>query len=539
MRSHVRAFTRIACGALIALALAPPAFAAAPKAAARRAPLDLAALDAAAARAMKQFEIPGLSLAAVLDGELVVAKGYGVRRAGEPAPVDADTLFGIASNTKAVTAAALALLVEEGRLAWDDPVQKHLPWFQMHDPWVTRELSVRDLLTHRGGLGLGAGDLLYWPPSDYTRREIAMRARWLKPASSLRSRYAYSNLMYVVAGELLEAVSGGSWEDFVAARVLRPLGMTATTARLSELKAAPNAAFPHAPADGVLRALEPDFLENLAPAGGLYSSAREMSLWLQALLADGARAGDEGRRLLKPGSVRELWSGQTLAPIPASPQPGLEALQPRFSEYGLGFGLRDYRGRKLVTHTGGLVGMVSRVALVPEAGVGLVVLTNQESGYGRDAVAFWLLDRLLGETAATDWLAGFARAESTAKQRAEKTLASQAAARDAASRPSLPLEGFAGRYRDAWRGEATLAVESGRLVLRFERSPALTADLEHWQHDSFVARFRERSVPDAFVAVALGPDARVERITLKAVSPLADFSYDFQDLLLLPQAEPQ
>jgi len=532
----VRSCPRFAC-ALAALLLLPSALAAAPKAAAPRPALDLAALDAAVARAMRQFEIPGLSLAAVRDGELLVAKGYGVRRAGQAAAVDADTLFGIASNTKAVTAAALALLVEEGRLAWDDPVQKHLPWFQMHDPWVARELTVRDLLTHRGGLGLGAGDLLYWPPSDYTRREIAERARWLKPASSLRSRYAYSNLMYVVAGEVLEAVSGRSWEDFVKARILQPLGMTTTTARLSELKAAPNAAFPHAPADGVLRALDPDFLENLAPAGGLYSSAREMSAWLQALLADGARAGDTGRRVLEPSSVRELWSGQTLVPIPASPQPGLEALQPRFSQYGLGFGLRDYRGRKLVTHTGGLVGMVSRVALVPEAGVGLVVLTNQENGSGRDAVAFWLLDRLLGETAAGDWIAAFAQAERSAKERAEKTLASQAAARDAASRPSLPLEGFAGRYRDAWRGEATLSVEAGRLVLRVERSPGLTADLEHWQHDSFVARFRDRSVPDAFVAMALGADARVERITLKAVSPLADFSYDFQDLLFLPLPE--
>lgn len=536
MRPHVRSSPRFAC-ALAALLLLPSSLVAAPKPAAPRPALDLAALDAAVARAMRQFEIPGLSLAALRDGELLVAKGYGVRRAGQAAAVDADTLFGIASNTKAVTAAALALLVEEGRLAWDDPVQKHLPWFQMHDPWVARELTVRDLLTHRGGLGLGAGDLLYWPPSDYTRREIAERARWLKPASSLRSRYAYSNLMYVVAGEVLEAVSGRSWEDFVKSRILQPLGMTTTTARLSELKAAPNAAFPHAPADGVLRALEPDFLENLAPAGGLYSSAREMSAWLQALLADGARSGDEGRRLLEPSSVRELWSGQTLVPIPASPQPGLEALQPRFSQYGLGFGLRDYRGRKLVTHTGGLVGMVSRVALVPEAGVGLVVLTNQENGSGRDAVAFWLLDRLLGETTAADWTAAFAQAERSAKQRAEKTLASQAAARDAASRPSLPLEGFAGRYRDAWRGEATLSVEAGRLVLRVERSPGLTADLEHWQHDSFVARFRDRSVPDAFVALALGADARVERITLKAVSPLADFSYDFQDLLFLPLPE--
>ena len=173
--------------------------------------------------------MPGMAVAVVKDGQVVLAKGYGVRRAGEPAPVDADTLFGIASNTKAFTCAALSILVEEGKLAWDDPVTKHLPEFQMYDPWVTREVTVRDLVTHRAGLGLGGGDLMWWPPTTFTRREIVRGIRCVKPASSLRSRYAYNNVMFVAAGEVVAAVAGTSWDDFVERRILAPLGMSRTT----------------------------------------------------------------------------------------------------------------------------------------------------------------------------------------------------------------------------------------------------------------------------------------------------------------------
>src|SRR5258705_10800243 len=168
-------------------------------------------LDAFTARVLKEFEVPGLAIAIVKDGKVVLAKGYGVRKLGEPAQVDENTLFGIASNTKAFTAALLAMLVAEGKISWDDPVIKHLPGFQLYDPYVTREMTIRDLLTHRSGLGLGAGDLLWWPPTDYSREEIIRRFRYVKPATSFRNRYAYDNVLYMLAAQDVAAVSGKSW----------------------------------------------------------------------------------------------------------------------------------------------------------------------------------------------------------------------------------------------------------------------------------------------------------------------------------------
>ena len=230
------------------------------------------ALDDYVAEVMKSFEVPGLALAVVKDGKVLLAKGYGVRKMGDPAPVDGKTRFGIASNTKVFTATALALLVEEGKLAWDAPVIRFLPGFAMYDPYVTRELTIRDLLVHRSGLGLGAGDLLWWPPSSYDRKEIAYRLRFIKPATSFRSAYAYDNVLYSVAGEVIEAVSGKSWEDFVATRILAKVGMTSSEVRHSGAGGPGNVAGTHARIDGTVRAIAPFLrktrLEVIRPAPG-------------------------------------------------------------------------------------------------------------------------------------------------------------------------------------------------------------------------------------------------------------------------------
>src|SRR5213596_214881 len=211
--------------------------------------------DAYVARVMRDFEVPGLAIAVVQDGRVLLAKGYGVRKLGDPAPVDDKTLFGIASNTKAFTATALGILVEEGKLRWDAPVIDYLPWFAMYDPYVTRELTIRDLLVHRSGLGLGAGDLLWWPTSTYDRKEIARRLRFIKPATSFRSAYAYDNVLYLVAGQLIEKVSGQSWEDFVRTRILQPVGMTGSTVRHSDAATSGNVATTHAEVDGVVKVI--------------------------------------------------------------------------------------------------------------------------------------------------------------------------------------------------------------------------------------------------------------------------------------------
>ncbi len=523
---------------LLPVLLATASLAEAPASARSKAPA-LAGLDAYVTRARKVFGVPGMAVAVVKDGQLVLAKGYGVRRAGEAAPVDADTLFAVASNTKAFTCAALSILVEEGKLAWDDPVTKHLPEFQMYDPWVTREVTVRDLVTHRAGLGLGGGDLMWWPPTTFTRREIVGRIRFVKPASSLRSRYAYNNVTFVAAGEVVAAAAGTSWDAFVRQRLLLPLGMSRSAT--STAVPADNVAAPHLEVKGIVGPIAPMDFGNAGAAAGISSSASDMARWLTMLLecGRGKEAPAERTCVLDPESIRRMWSSQTVLGTP-DPPPGLEPLRANFAAYGLGFGLRDYRGRKVVSHTGGLPGYVSQVALVPEERLGLVVLTNQEQTGAFEAVKYRILDEYLGAPVPpVDWIAAFQKRAADERKKAEAAVAKAASARDAASRPSLPLTKYAGRYRDAWYGDATIAEEAGRLVLTMTRTPRMVADLEHWQQDTFVARWREAFMSDAapadaYLSFALKPDATVDRVTMAPVSPAVDFSFDYQDLLFAP-----
>jgi CubicO group peptidase (beta-lactamase class C family) len=493
------------------------------------------AIDRYVQQVMQMFEVPGIGVAIVKDGRVVLAKGYGVRRLGAAAPVDANTLFGIASNTKAFTATALGLLVEEGKLAWDAPVIDYLPGFQMWDPYVTRELTIRDLLVHRSGLGLGAGDLLWWPPSTYDRKEIARRLRWVRPATSFRSAYAYDNVLYNVAGEVIEAVSGLTWEAFVETRILQRVGMSGSNVRGALGGSGPNTATPHAPIDGQVRIVKPFASDIVNPAGGINASVADMAKWLIVQMDSGRLA--DGTRLFSPRTARELWTPVTPMPIGTSP-PELAPLQAKFQSYGLGFNVRDFRGEKLVLHSGGLPGYVSRVAMIPDRKLGVVVLTNQEAGAAFDAIAYHVLDHYLGAPA-FDWLAGFkashARTEAAMAEAERRT----AAARDSLSRPSLPLERYAGTYRDAWYGDVAIAHDVGRLTIRFLPTPWLVGDLVHWQYDTFVARWHDRELrADAFVTFSLAPDGTIEQARMRAVSPATDFSFDFHDLLLRPVRGP-
>jgi CubicO group peptidase (beta-lactamase class C family) len=488
-------------------------------------------LDAYVERVRKEFEVPGLALTIVKDGKVFVAKGYGVRKLGEPAPVDSRTLFGIASNTKAFTATALALLVEEGKIEWDAPVVRYLPWFQLADPYVTRELSVRDLLVHRSGLGLGAGDLLWWPPSTYNRQEIARRLRHLPLATSFRSAYAYDNVLYLIAGEVIETISGQTWEDFVAARILAKVGMTGSNVRHSEAGGGANVATPHAPIEGKVRPVAPFASDNTNPAGGINSNAEDMAKWMIVQLDSGRVAG--GTRLFSERTTRQLWTLVTPMPI-GNPAPELAALRSNFRGYALGFEVRDYRGRKVVTHTGGLPGYVSKVAMIPELKLGVAVLTNQESGAAFESLTYRILDHYLG-AAAYDWVAAYKKVRARADSMVAAAEQRSAAVRDAASRPSLPLAKYAGTYTDAWYGEVVISHESSKLAIRFAATPSLVGDLEHYQYDTFIARWHDRELrADAFVTFALKPDGSIDQVKMQAVSPATDFSFDFHDLLLKP-----
>jgi len=489
-------------------------------------------LDQWVARAMQTFEVPGIGLTIVKGDATPLAKGYGVRKLGEPAPVDAGTLFGIASNTKAFTATALGLLVEEHKIEWDAPVVRYLPGFAMWDPFVTRELTVRDLLVHRSGFGLGAGDLLWWPESTYSRKEIARRLRFIPPATSFRSAYAYDNVLYLIAGELIETISGETWEDFVSSRILAKVGMGGSYPRYSAAAASGRVATPHARIEGRVRPIAPFGSDNTNPAGGIYSSPGDMAKWLRVQLSGGKLA--DGSRLFSEATARQLTAIVTPIPIGADPPGEMAAMKMNFHGYALGFDVRDYRGHKVVTHTGGLPGFLSRVAMIPDLGVGVAVLTNQESGAAFDSIAFHVLDHYLGAPA-VDWIDAYKTATARADSANAEAESRATTARDTASKPSLAPAKYAGTYRDAWYGDVTIGEESGRLVMRFSHTPLLVGDLEHWQHDTFVVRWRDRELrADAFVTFALNPDGSIDQAKMRAVSPATDFSYDFHDLLLKP-----
>jgi CubicO group peptidase (beta-lactamase class C family) len=477
------------------------------------------------------FDVPGIGLAIVRDGAVVLARGYGLRTLGKPERVDAETLFGIASNTKAFTASAIGMLVEEGKLEWDAPVTKYLPWFQLSDPYVTREITVRDLLVHRSGLGLGAGDLLWWPASTYNRKEIVRRLRWIPLAASFRSAYAYDNVLYLVAGELIEAVTGQTWEDFIAKRILAPAGMKRSTVRHSSAGSGDDAATPHAPIDGNVRPIVAFTSDNTNPAGGINSSAAEMARWVIVQLDSGRTA--DGIRLFSPRTTRELWT--LVTPIRSGePPPWLAPLRTNFNGYALGFGVHDYRGMKVIQHTGGLPGYVSEVTMIPALRLGVVVLTNQESGEAFSALTQTVLDYYMGAPR-TDWKEAFRRSAARRDSLYASADHRTSASRDSTSHPSLPLESYAGTYEDPWYGDVGIVFRGGKLHMIFGHTPALEGEMEHWQYDTFIARWKDPEVrADAFVTFSLNADGTVERIRMKAASPETDFSFDFQDLILKP-----
>jgi CubicO group peptidase (beta-lactamase class C family) len=494
------------------------------------APTDL---DAYIAASMKVFEVPGIAVAIVKDGKVVVAKGYGVRKLGDPTPVDEFTMFGIGSNTKAFTTAALATLVDEGKLSWDDPVYQRLPDFVMYDPYVSHEMTIRDLLTHRSGMGLGEGDLLFWPQSSYTRNEIIHKLRFMKPASSFRSKYAYDNVLYMTAGQIIPAITGTSWDDYIRQHIFAPLGMNHSTVSNATYKTGDDVASPHSRVDGKLQVIPFEALDNVGPAGSINSSAADMAKWVQVQLNRGKFLDREGR-LFSGARSQEMWAAQTILPIENRPLP-LARLKEDFSDYALGWFLRDYHGRKLVGHTGGVAGFVSRVMLVPEENLGVVVLTNAEESGAFDSILYHVLDHYFN-LPPTDWIAAYKTVKDTEEKEAAEIMKKAESGRATNSKPSLPPEKYAGVYNDAWYGPITVRSENGGLVITFDHTPRMIGDLQHWQYDTFKAHWRDRTIEDAFLTFSLKPDGSIESAKMAAVSPLADFSFDYQDLLLKPAA---
>ena len=490
-------------------------------------------------RTMKAFDVPGIAIAVVKDGQVVAARGFGVRKLGEPAKVDGKTLFEIASNSKAFTAAALAMLVDEGKLKWDDPVVKHLPDFQMYDAYVTREMTVRDLLTHRSGLGLGAGDLLWWPTTTFSTDEIIEKLRYIRPATSFRNSYAYDNLLYIVAGKIIARKSGKSWGDTVRERILAPIGMNTTTTSLLENEGNPNASNAHSKVKDKITAVKSMPVANAVGAVGINTNAEDIAKWMQVLLDNGRVAGAKGAdgkelRLWSDAQAREMWTAQTPMKI-NTPKPPLAATKPNFYAYGLGFQLRDYKGQLVAMHGGALQGFYSRVLLVPESKLGIAILTNAESGGALSALQYRLLDQYMTGATPTDWIKLVADLEEEAHAKELARLKSASDTRASGSKPSLALAAYEGQYEDPWYGTMNVKRNGNKLTMSFSRTPDLTGEMEHFQHDTFIVRWKERNFnADAYVTFSLDHDGSIDHVKMKAVSEETDFSYDFHDLLFTP-----
>jgi CubicO group peptidase (beta-lactamase class C family) len=493
-------------------------------------PISSHQIDSLVEKTLKTFDVPGIAVAVVKDGKIIHAKGYGVRSLNTKQKVDENTLFGIASNSKAFTVAALGMLIDEGKLNWDDRVTDYIPEFKMYNPYVTDAFTIRDLLTHRSGLGLGAGDLMFWPDSNnFSLKDVIHNLRYLKPVSGFRTKYDYDNLLYIVAGTVVSRVSGMTWEDFIETKIMKPLGMTQSAASFSRLKNKTNVIDPHAPVDGVVKVIRRDRSQVADPAGGIYSNLTDMCKWI-IMQMDNGKYGEGLKNQLFTEAVHEdMWTPQTIIPVR-----GATTYNTHFASYGLGWFLSDEKGYKVPTHTGGLAGIVTQVTLIPAMKLGIIVFTNQQSGAAFTAITNTIKDSYYG-MAATDRV----------KQYHDRVVAREAEAKkitdniwkeiDAAQKINTAkndLNLYAGTYKDPWFGDVAISVKNGKLWFDSKRSFLLTGEMLPYKGNTFVVKWNDRSLDaDAYVMFDLDYEGKPSGIKMKPISPLTDFSFDFQDLI--------
>lgn len=434
-------------------------------------------------RAQKDWNVPGLAVGIVKDGEVLMSRGFGTLKAGTDSPVDGGSLFAIASNTKAFIATALAMLVEDGKLSWDDRVVDHLPYFELYDAYATQHATVRDLLCHRLGLGTYSGDVI-WYRSNYAPEEVIRRIKHVPQAYDFRGGYGYSNLMFITAGEVIKAVSGQDWDVFVRRRILDPLEMSRTQTSVASLADMDNVAQPHKPTGTKNTPIPYVNWDNMGAAGGIISSTDDMLKWIQLQL-EGGVAGDD--TLFTRESQITLWTPHNNYRVSEQRRdlyPGHH-----FAGYGLGWGLMDYGGKLVVQHGGGYDGMYSRVAMVPEERLGVVVLTNSMKGIS-PAITHYILDRFLGHEE-KDWSTWGKERQEEAHERHAQRIKRRSDARVTGTQPSLPLSAFAGTYRCKMYGELRVYEEDGGLHLDFLSAPDLSASLTHWHYNTFELAWKQ------------------------------------------------
>ncbi|MCD6346941.1 MAG: serine hydrolase [Bacteroidales bacterium] len=505
-------------------------------------PMSTQAIDELVANTMKTFDVPGIAVAVLKDGNIVHMKGYGVRSLDTGIALDENTLFGIASDSKAFTATALGILQDEGKLSLDDRVIDYIPEFRLYNSYVTQDFRIRDLLCHRSGMGLGAGDLMIWPDgTNFTRKDVIHNLRFLKQASPFRTKYDYDNLLFIVAGEIVAKVSGVSWEEFIKTRILNPLGMINSGASFLRLQDTSNVISPHGSVNGKVQVVSRTTNELMNAAGGIYSSVHEMSKWADFLLKASKNKSDKS--IINARTIQELWSPQTIIKVWG---PG--AYNTHFAAYGLGFRLADESGYKVVSHTGGLAGMVTKMTLIPELDLAIIVFTNQQVGAAFSAITNQIKDGYYG-IEGVNWVDRYASAISGGNENANKiveevysqinkNLSSQAP--DSRPPDSLATDSLAtgclsiditGTYNDPWLGNIRIYNKDGKHFFKAVRSPNLDGELFWYKGNTYVAKWKDRSMDaDTFILFELDYDGHPAGFKMKAISPRTDFSYDFHDL---------
>lgn len=492
--------------------------------------LTPAEIDSITELTLKTFNVPGIAVAVVKDGKVVHAKGYGVQSLKTGKKTDENTLFGIASNSKAFTTAALGILIDEGKLKWETKVRDVIPEFKMYNPYVTEEFTIKDLLTHRSGLGLGAGDLMIWPDStDFTKQDIIHNLQYLKAVSAFRTKYDYDNNLYIVAGEVIARISGMSWEDFIEKRIMQPLNMTSSAAAFSRIKNKSLAIDPHAMVNGKVEAISNPISEQANAAGGIWSNLTDMCKWVIMQLNDGKYGEGLSKQLFSKQVHDEMWTPQTIIPVRNVYIP----YKTQFTAYGLGWVLSDVKGYKQAAHTGGLAGIVTQVLLIPELKLGIIVLTNQQVSLAFTAISNTIKDSYLG-IPKDDWIMlyhkRFAAGQADAKKITDDVWkAIEIQQHSNTTKPDLQL--FTGTYTDQWFGDVTITLKNDKLWFNAKRSLKLSGEMMAYKGNTFIVKWNDRSMDaDAYVMFSLDMDGKASGIKMKPISPLTDFSFDFQDL---------
>jgi CubicO group peptidase (beta-lactamase class C family) len=490
---------------------------------------------AEARRAMDAFDATGLVAAVTIDGERVFEQAFGKVDESTDARFTTDTLVPIASISKAFTSTALAILVDRGLVEWDAPVRSYIPEFAMYDPWVSENFSVRDALTHRSGLPLGAGDLLFWPDAASTVDDILAALPHLEPSTGFRTAYAYDNLLYVVAGEVVARVSGQSWGDFIEEEIFAPIGMDLCAADTTRVKPGQAVVTGHERAagsdEGVPVPKSTHFKPDHAAAGGILCPAGDVMRWAQFWLDGGVT--QDGEALISQERVAELWSGVT--PVSSGPERSSSGAS-LFALYGLGWFIRDFEGQLMLSHSGGAPGVASNLILLPEQGIGIFASANDYRGTAK-AFTTQVADGLI-DGQDHDYIAAAAEEFSETLAMAQAAVSEAYLSPASSVPPSQPLAAYVGIYRDQWYGDVGIELRDGQLFIDMSRSKLLDGPLSHFDGERFVAAWPNKSLKaDAFVTFEL-EEGVVKGFKMEAISELTDFSYDFHDLNLLRVTQP-